>query len=169
MLDAKTEPVSDARREQVVAGAVPGQFDLDHLCAIHGYMFDGVYPWAGELRSVELTKGSVRFVKAASLRQSAKSLFEALRRENLMNNLPHEVYIEHLAHYYSEINILHPFRDGNGRAQREFFSLLAAESGRYIAWELMDSAEEVAANIQAYNGDESGLVRLLSPLVKQLN
>jgi len=84
-------------------------------------------------------------------------------------DLANKDYVSRLAHYYSEVNILHPFREGNGRTQRAFFTLLAAKSGRYIAWELMDPAQNLAASIEAYQGNENDLIKLLAVLVKPAN
>lgn len=147
---------------------VPGNFDLTHLQNIHRELFGQIYPWAGELRTVEITKGQTKFASVEFLGQAAKELFDKLRGENLLRNLNEESYAVRLAHYYSEINILHPFRDGNGRTQRAFFTLLVAESGRRIAWELLDPNENLAASIAAYNGDKTRLAKMLVSLVKPM-
>ena len=145
---------------------VRGNFDLAHLQAIHKRLFGAIYPWAGELRRTEMSKDSTRFASVDSLNQAANQLFDNLHKEKLLNGLTDEDYVRRLAHYYSEVNILHPFREGNGRTQRAFFSLLAAKSGRRIAWDLMDASKNLAASIKAYNGDESDLVKLLTTLIE---
>ena len=145
---------------------VRGNFDLAHLQAIHKRLFGAIYPWAGELRGTEMSKDSTRFASVDSLNQAANQLFDSLHKEKLLNGLTDEDYVRRLAHYYSEVNILHPFREGNGRTQRAFFSLLAAKSGRRIAWDLMDASKNLAASIKAYNGDESDLVKLLTTLIE---
>ncbi len=145
---------------------VTGNFDLAHLKAVHKQLFGSIYPWAGELRKVEMVKGKTRFANVDFLAQAAAQLFDNLHAENLLNGLADKDYIRRLAHYYSELNILHPFREGNGRTQRAFFTLLAAQSGRHIAWDLMDPAENLAASIEAYKGNGSNLVKLLTGLVK---
>ena len=145
---------------------VRGNFDLAHLQAIHKRLFGAIYPWAGELRRTEMSKDSTRFASMDSLNRAANQLFDSLHKEKLLNGLTDEDYVRRLAHYYSEVNILHPFREGNGRTQRAFFSLLAAKSGRRIAWDLMDASKNLAASIKAYNGDESDLVKLLTTLIE---
>ena len=145
---------------------VRGNFDLAHLQAIHKRLFGAIYLWAGELRRTEMSKDSTRFASVDSLNRAANQLFDSLHKEKLLNGLTDEDYVRRLAHYYSEVNILHPFREGNGRTQRAFFSLLAAKSGRRIAWDLMDASKNLAASIKAYNGDESDLVKLLTTLIE---
>lgn len=134
---------------------VVGDFDFAHLRDVHKKLFSSLYPWAGELRTVEMTKGETRFANPEFLDQAAKNVFDDLRQERLLSDLPENEYASRLAHYYSEVNILHPFREGNGRTQRAFFTLLALESGKRLAWELMDAKENLTASISAYNGDET--------------
>lgn len=148
---------------------VPGNFDLAHLQAIHRELFKLIYLWAGELRTVEVTKGSTKFAGVEFLEQAAKQVFGSLHAESLLKELPDKAYAERLAHYYSEINILHPFRDGNGRTERVFFTLLAAESNRRIAWKLMGPEENLTASIAAYTGDDTKLVRMFQSLVEPSN
>jgi len=144
---------------------IKGDFDLKHLMAIHQRLFSSIYSWAGKLRTVEMAKDETRFAPIEYLEQSAATLFDELESEKYLTELEDKEYVKRFAHYYSEVNILHPFREGNGRAERVFFSLLALRSDRHIAWDLLDPDEAISANISAYNGDESQLVALLSPLL----
>jgi cell filamentation protein len=146
---------------------IPGSFDLEHLQAIHKRLFDSIYDWAGKLRTVEMAKDKTRFAPIEYLTQAADSLFSGLKSEKYLDNLDDKTYVARFAHYYSEVNILHPFREGNGRAERVFFSLLAQRSGRYVAWELLDPEKAITACIVAYNGDEGQLEKLLAPLLSK--
>jgi cell filamentation protein len=92
-------------------------------------------------------------------------VFTELHSENLLAELPNDKHVKRFAYYYSEINILHPFREGNGRAQCAFFTLLAIESGRRIRWGSMDPGQNLTASIAAYTGDKSGLVAMLTLLI----
>ena len=141
-----------------------GSFDLEHLQAIHKRLFDNIYDWAGKLRTVEMAKDNTRFAPIEYLMQAAKNLFNELRSEKYLDNLDDKKYVTRFAHYYSEVNILHPFREGNGRTERVFFSLIAQRSGRHVSWDLLDPDEAIQASIAAYNGDEGQLVKLLTPL-----
>jgi len=148
---------------------IPGNFDLEHLQAIHRRLFDSIYDWAGKLRTVEMAKDKTRFAPVEYLVQAADNLFNELKSEKYLDNLDDKKYIERFTHYYSEVNILHPFREGNGRAERVFFSLLAQRTGRHVAWDLFDPAKAIQASIEAYNGDEGQLVKLLTPLFSKIN
>lgn len=164
-LDEAEADISTAVLAGLIDNPIPGNFDLAHLQAIHKALFGSLYPWAGQLRTVELAKDDTRFANPEFLAKAADSLFSELHDENLLRDLPEEEYIKLLAHYFSEVNILHPFREGNGRTQRAFFTLLAAESDHRIKWEEMDADENLQASIAAYQGDESGLVAMFKKLV----
>ena len=144
---------------------IDGNFNLDHLMAIHRKLFSSIYSWAGKLRTVEISKDETRFAPVEYLAQSAVLLFDELRAEKYLDELDDSKYLLRFAHYYSELNILHPFREGNGRTQRVFFSMLAQRSGRHIAWDLLDAKQNNIASAEAYHGDESGLVLLLVPII----
>lgn len=148
---------------------IDGEFNLKHLMAIHQRLFSSIYTWAGKLRTVEMAKDKTRFAPIEYLVQAADSLFDELKSEKYLDNLDDKKYVAKFTHYYSEVNILHPFREGNGRAERLFFSLLAQRSNRQVAWDLLDPGKAIQASIAAYNGDESQLEKLLAPLVLKYN
>lgn len=163
---AKAEgDISGAQIASLAERPVEGNFDLEHLQMIHKHVLGSIYLWAGELRTVELSLGSTQFASVEYLPQAAKEVFDSLAAEKFLSDLSDEDFPFRLAHYYSEVNLLHPFREGNGRTQRAFFSLLSAQSGRRIAWAQMDPEENIQASIAAYNGNEGYLVKMLTPLV----
>lgn len=110
---------------------VRGAFDLKHLQAIHAYIFQDVYDWAGELRKVDIAKGNM-FCNAMFLSGQAEEIFGRLKAENYLYGLEEDGFAAQLAYYFSEINALHPFREGNGRSQREFIRCLALYNGYVI-------------------------------------
>jgi len=142
-----------------------GSFDLAHYRALHEALFGSLYDWAGELRTVELTKGNTRFAHVPFIADSAQQLFGDLKDGNLLRGLPEDRFIERLSHFYSEINVLHPFREGNGRTQRAFFTLLAEQSGHRIRWENLDERQNLEASIAAYTGDLTKLIDMFRELV----
>ena len=93
-------------------------FDLAHLCKIHQHLFQDVYEWAGEIRSVDIIRGDSRFCNVLRLPFYSSTVFSALAVENYLVDLEPKIFAGRLAHYLSEINAIHPFREGNGRVQR---------------------------------------------------
>jgi cell filamentation protein len=138
-----------------------GNFDLAHLRAIHRHLFKDVYPWAGELRTVDITKGDTRFASCEQIESYAPQITEALARERFLHDLTIREFSERAGHYLGELNVLHPFRDGNGRSIREFIGQLARAAGYRIDWEGMLRSEMTDAAIAAYHGDSSPLATLI--------
>ena len=142
---------------------------MEHLQNIHWELFNPIYDWAGEIRTVEIAKGNTRFANSDMIEPAAQSLFRGLHDEDKLRGLAHHQYVTRLAHYYSEINVLHPFREGNGRTQRTFFSQLAAVAGYRFAWERLDADENLRVCITAYGGDKAPLTTMLDELLEQSN
>ena len=118
-----------------------GRFDLAHLQAIHKYLFSDLYEWAGQLRTIDISKGGNRFANHMHIESAAAPIFQQLANEKYLAGLGAEAFSNRVAYYLGELNALHPFREGNGRAQREFISHLAIANGHYVAWENMAAAD----------------------------
>ena len=156
------------RSYELAKTPLKGRFDLTHLQAIHRYLFGDVYEWAGELRTVNISKGSQRFAHHAHIARAAAPIFKQLAEENHLAGHDPTAFSDRAAHYFGELNALHPFREGNGRAQREFVSHLARAAGYYLAWENVKPPDMLQASMESFEGDTSKLAALirgnLSPL-----
>ena len=137
-------------------------FDLRHLCALHRHVFQGVYEWAGEIRTVDITRGNSRFANVNQIESYAAKLFAGLQSEDYLRGLPADRLAGRLAHYLSEINALHPFRDGNGRVQRVFISQLSSAAGMLWSYSAATREEMYAAMEAAFFGNEEPLARLIA-------
>jgi cell filamentation protein len=159
-LDSTEAALVAVRCYELLVEPLDGAYDLAHLQAIHRYLFGDLYEWAGQLRTVDIFKGHA-FAHHGCLESAARPIFAALGSERYLVGLAAGAFSARVAHYLAEINALHPFRDGNGRSQRMFFSQLAADGGYYIAWEGMTQAQMVAASIQAFEGTSEHLAKLI--------
>lgn len=139
---------------------LPGSFDLAHLQGIHRYLFSDLYEWAGELRTVPLSKTAL-FCMPEHIESYGDEIFTALADERHLVDLDREAFVDRLAHYLAEVNALHPFREGNGRAQRTFFAQLAANADYRLDWQLIEPHQNVDASTAAMQGDEKPLRELL--------
>lgn len=132
---------------ELIDKPIRGKFDLKHLQAIHKYIFQDVYEWAGEIRKVDIAKGNM-FCNVRFLSSQAAEIFGKLKEEDYLQGLGEEDFIRQMAYYFSEINALHPFREGNGRSQREFVRCLALHNGYVVNFanaseeEMMKASEE---------------------------
>ena len=138
-----------------------GRFDLAHLQAIHRHLFGDLYDWAGLLRTIDISKGEARFAHHAHIESAAASIFRRLAQENHLAGLGEGAFSDRAAYYLGELNALHPFREGNGRAQREFISHLAQANGYYVAWENIAQAEMMEASIESFSGKTAKLAELI--------
>jgi cell filamentation protein len=143
----------------------PG-YDLPHLCAIHRRIFGDIYDWAGQIRTVAIAKGSL-FCLPQHIETSAAEIFRALRSENCLYDLDREAFVARLAYYLGEVNAIHPFREGNGRAQRAFFEQLAREAGYILAWQHLDAARNIEASAAIMRGDAEAMRKMLDTLVPE--
>jgi cell filamentation protein len=141
-----------ARLLELHENPIRGSFDSDHLRHIHKYVFQDVYAWAGEFRSVPIAKGNSFFARPEHIRAELQKLFHQLAGEQYLRGNDSKGFSQRAAHYLGEINALHPFREGNGRAQREFIRELAVESGYEIAWDRVTQDEMFAASVASFHG-----------------
>lgn len=130
---------------------VKGKFGITHLIRIHKYIFQDVYPFAGKLRREFIAKGSTPFCDSPFIGENLQSLFRKLNKENHLRDLSAEEFSKRAAYYMSELNMIHPFREGNGRSIREFIRQLAFERGYIINWSLITSEVLLEAMITAVN------------------
>jgi cell filamentation protein len=151
------------RALQLEALGITGSFDLAHLRAIHRYLFQDVFPWAGELRQVGMAKvGGFPFAPPMHIASALTEAFTKLKAENLLRGLGPAAFSQRAAYYLGEINAIHAFREGNGRTQREFLRQLAKQAGHTISWAGISQAENVAASIASHtSGDNTGLAKIL--------
>jgi len=96
-----------------------GDFSLRHYLNLHKFLFEDVYPFAGKTRNVDIMKGDTYFARYQFIEKSMKQILDDMREE-LPQVKTKEEYSRKLAEFYLDLNLAHPFREGNGRCQREF-------------------------------------------------
>ena len=163
-LDAFEADATAVRLLELIGNPLQGNFDLAHLCAIHRHLFQDVYEWAGELRTVDISRGTSRFASFGLIEAYLSAQLQALPREDFLRGQTPEIFVTRLAHYMAEINAAHPFREGNGRVQRAFCAQLADQAGYFIDFQTIDQAAMYDVMIASFNGDEKPLARLLSEI-----
>lgn len=160
-LDTAESSLSFLRTSQLYGSPVSGRFNLDHLRAIHKRLFGDLYEWAGQIRHVEITKGTTNFARCLAIESAARQLFRGLASEHFLHGMEADEFSRRAGYYLGEINVLHPFREGNGRTQREFIRELAEQSGYRIDWSAASQNSMVRASIDAYHGNPDTMARLI--------
>lgn len=145
-----------------------GVLDLKYLQKIHKFIFGDIYGWAGQIRGGKfLTKGNAVFCVADMIPTYADNLFGKLRGENWLRGLKCDDFIDRLAYYMGEVNTLHPFREGNGRTQRVFFTELSRRARYELDFSKAKPGELLEADIAAYDKNYSLLTDLLKIMLEQ--
>lgn len=157
--------LSAHRLMQLMIKPIRGKFGIVHLRRIHEYIFQDLYDFAGKFREEDITKGSTIFCKSQFIQHNLEILLDELKAENHLANLDKNAFIKRLAYYMAELNILHPFREGNGRTIREFIRQLALKNGYDLDWSQIEGDLLLQAMIQSAHMDFSLLERCLEQLL----
>ena len=108
---------------------------FESLAFIHKYLFDDIYDFAGEIRTVNIAKGNFRFAPVMYLKSALEHI----------DNMPQSNFDE-IVEKYVEMNVAHPFREGNGRSARIWLDLiLKKELGQVVDWSKIDKEDYLLA------------------------
>ena len=135
-------------------------YDLNYFQSLHRQVFADVFEWAGELRSIDMSKGTTRFCTCKRIAPEANKLFQRLADENYFEGYEREAFVAAIAAFYIELNMVHPFREGNGRAQRLLFEHIIINAGFEFDLEGITQQEWVAANIAGVSCDYEPITAL---------
>ena len=134
-------------------------YDEEHLKAIHKYLFEDVYDFAGQYRLENITKDNFIFSQYQYIDENIKEVFKKTNIQSL-EDLPFEELIIKLSDFMTDLNVLHPFREGNGRATREFIREFLDKLGFEINWFEIDYNDILRASMLAVI-DDSEQIELL--------
>jgi cell filamentation protein len=131
---------------------VRGRFNAAHLKEIHVRIFQNVYPWAGEFRQVNMNRAaSYPFAVVQFMEKNLHSTLANLAAEKHLKGLDADAFARRAAYYLGELNTIHPFREGNGRTQREFIRELAAVNGYRVNWSRVTRKQMYEASLESHN------------------
>ena len=137
-LACEEERISKKKAAQLFDRKLLGTFDVGTfagLAAIHKYLFEDIFDFAGEIRTVNLAKGDFRFAPLMYL-QAALDNIDKMPQSNF----------DEIIEKYVEMNIAHPFREGNGRSTRIWLDhILKNEIGKVVDWSKVDKEDYLFA------------------------
>lgn len=154
LTDAAALDVHERRlvAQRIVEGVPDGRFDLDHLRAIHRHLFQDVYDWAGEIRTVEIQKGATLFQPIRFIAIGMTDVHQRLSDKRFLRGLGSETFSSEAGIIIGDINHIHPFREGNGRTQLLYMQLLARQAGYRLDLTKLTGATWIAACQEAHMG-----------------
>ena len=119
-------------------------YNLNYLRNIHYILFSNIYDWAGQLRTVDIAKQETLFCTCSRIEPEANKIFRSLEKKD---------FIKNIAELYADLNMIHPFREGNGRVQRLLFEHIALNCDYIIDWSTVSTETWITANINGVNCD----------------
>ena len=165
-LEFRIVSVRDVQASRV---SIPGGYGLAHLQQFHHFLFQDLYDWAGLTRTVDISKPGARFCHWRYVDDEVGAVLSELEDEEYLIGLKRQVFVERLAHYYGELNVRHPFREGNGRTLRAFLRQLSAAAGYQLDWSELSKAKNIeACRAHLNTADTAMLVTVLGPIVSRL-
>jgi cell filamentation protein len=144
-----------------------GNLGYAHYRTIHRHLFQDVYVWAGKARTVRIAKGGNPFCFPENIANEMTKLFDGLKKANNLRGLNKKQFVRKAAHLLAEINAVHPFREGNGRTQLAFLTLLADKAKHPLALERMNPAAMLEAMIFSFEESDASLERLIESLLDE--
>lgn len=176
---AETAYVADRLLEIRLGQGPNGNFDIEHLKAIHRHLFQDVYEWAGHTRDerVALSDGTTAtepvlrkidgkpFLEGPLIAEGLDRIARRLVDEDYLRGLTREEFANRAAHVMVDLNAVHPFREGNGRTQRVFMEALAHKAGHKLDFSVVSRERMIQASIEGNEkGDPSMMRRLFTEI-----
>jgi cell filamentation protein len=143
-----------------------GQFDPRHCRALHHHLFQDVYNWAGEHRTIRIAKNDTMFCYPEFIAEQMEALFGPLHSASFARGSDPKAFVAAAASFLADLNAIHPFREGNGRTQLTFLFLLGHRAGHPLDMSRIRAEEMLAAMIVSFKGElkplEIEIARLLT-------
>jgi cell filamentation protein len=161
--------------------SVPLRTDLKYLKSIHRTLFGKIYSWAGETRldlgrmtKVREDGSAVVYGDSTFVASQLDLLFTQLQSERYLNGLAPEAFAARAAHFYGELDAIHPFREGNSRTLRLFFYGVAQRAGYRLSWDAHSGTPDArrslyrARDLAVMRADSSALAAIFSAILSPL-
>lgn len=116
--------------------------DVNEILGLHRHLFQDLYSWAGSTRTVDIKRGDGDFFAPwQGILRNIDVVLEDLYAHDCLRGLEQDDFTTILTRFYDDLNFIHPFREGNGRAQRLFWSRVAFDAGWILDWSSVHGPE----------------------------
>ena len=132
-------------------GVPTGDFSSQHLKAIHGHLFQDVYEWAGEFREVEMSKTGNQFQFASFVENGVDYVHGKIQEKNYLRGSTRDEFVSNAADIIGDLNYAHPFREGNGRTQKEYLEQLSEKAGHPLDISRLHGDQWIEASKESYH------------------
>lgn len=142
-----------------------GRFSVTHYRAIHHHLFQDVYAWAGNFRTVRMAKATSTFCYPENIEAEMRRVFAWLKQERYLRQRSPSGFARGAAQFLAHLNAIHPFREGNGRSQLTFLILLAHAAGHPLDLDRLDPDAMLAGMIKSFHGNEEPLAAVIETMI----
>lgn len=142
-------------------GVPKGNFDLGHLRAIHRHLFQDIYDWAGELRTVEFFKDGHQFQFRRYIETGMGDVHRRLVKAHFLKGLSPDDFARAAGNVIGDVNYVHPFREGNGPTQLQYLKQLAQQAGYALDLTKLDRAGWLQASRDAHQARFDGMAHCI--------
>ncbi len=149
LLKTAEEEITLIKQMELLKNPTKGNFSKAHLMNIHKFIFEDIYSFAGKIRREQISKADTMFYPPNLIDRELDKVFAKIKENNMLKETDKEKVFDNLAYVMAELNIIHPFREGNGRAIREFIRLMAKRMGYDLNWGNADKEELLKASIMS--------------------
>ena len=147
LLKTAEEEITLIKQMELLKNPIKGNFTKAHLMNIHKFIFEDIYPFAGKIRREQISKSDTMFYPPNLIDRELDKVFAKIKEKNMLKETDREKVFDNLAYVMAELNIIHPFREGNGRSIREFIRIMAKRMGYDMNWGNVDKDEILEASI----------------------
>ena len=149
LLKTAEEEITLIKQMELLKNPIKGNFTKAHLMNIHRFIFEDIYTFAGKIRKEQISKADTLFYPPNLIDRELDKVFAKIKEKNMIKETDEEKVFDNLAYVMAELNIIHPFREGNGRSIREFIRLMAKRMGYDLNWGNVDREELLEASISS--------------------
>ena len=118
LLKTAEEEITLIKQMELLKNPIKGNFSKSHLMNIHRFIFEDIYPFAGKIRREQISKADTMFYPPDLIDRELDKVFDKIKEKNMLKESDEEKVFDNLAYVMAELNIIHPFREGNGRSVR---------------------------------------------------
>ncbi len=147
LLKAAEEEITLIKQMELLKNPIKGNFTKSHLMNIHKFIFEDIYTFAGKIRREQISKADTMFYPPNLIDRELGKVFTKIKEKNMLKETDEEKVFDNLAYVMAELNIIHPFREDNGRSIREFIRQMAKRMGYDLNWGNVDKDELLEASI----------------------
>lgn len=134
LLKKAEEEITLIKQMELLKNPIGGNFTKTHFMNVHRFIFEDIYSFAGKLRREQISKADTMFYPPHLIDRELDKVFGKIRNDKMLTERDEKKCFDNLAYVMAELNVIHPFREGNGRCIREFVRLMAKRTGYNINW-----------------------------------